>query len=68
MKFNRDIFLTAPLWANLATLDRWGHIWVWEFEPKLSECGEYWKTINPATFNIRIGRAADDEPKRIKKP
>lgn len=68
MKFNRDIFLTAPLWANWATLDRWGHIWIWEFEPKLSECGEYWKTINPATFYIRIGRVADDEPKRIKKP
>ena len=27
MKFNRDIFLTAPLWANWATVDRWGIFW-----------------------------------------
>jgi len=71
MKFNRDIFLTAPLWANWATVDRWGHIWVWEFEPQLSGCSEYWNTADPATFYIRIGRVADDgflKPKRIKKP
>jgi len=56
MKFNRDIFLTAPLWANWATVDRWGHIWVWELEPKISECGDYWTSPDPATFHIRIGR------------
>ena len=56
---------------NWATVDRWGHIWVWELEPQLSECGDWWNTINPETKHHRIGRVADDgflNPNRIKKP
>ena len=72
MKFNRGIFLTAPLWANWATMDRWGHIWIWEFEPQLSECGEYWNTVNPKTKHHRIGNVqllgVNLMPRRIRKP
>ena len=72
MKFNRDIFLTAPLWANWATVDRWGHIWVWEFEPQLSECGTYWTNLDSVCLGIRVGRTdtlgLNLMPRRIKKP
>lgn len=72
MKFNRDIFLTAPLWANWATVDRWGHIWVWELEPQLGECGAYWLNPDPVGFGIRVGRTPtiglNLMPRRIKKP
>ena len=34
MKFNRDIFLTAPLWANWATPDWWGNIHLHSSKPE----------------------------------
>lgn len=72
MKFNRDIFLTAPLCANWATVDRWGHIWIWEFEPQLECGGDFWVAINPETKHHRIGNAhllgVDLMPRRIRKP
>ena len=72
MKFNRDIFLTAPLWANWATLDRWGHIWIWEFEPQLECGGDWWISTKPETKHHRIGNvqllAVNLMPRRIHKP
>ena len=56
MKFNRDIFLTAPLWANWCSLDKWGNIFVYEDKPFPSECGSYWINHDPVAFSIRVGR------------
>ena len=72
MKINRDIFLTAPLWANWATLDCWGHIWIWEFEPQLECGGDWWISTKPETKHHRIGNAhllgESLMPRRIRKP
>lgn len=57
---------------NWATLDRWGHIWIWEFEPQLDSGGDFWVAINPETKHHRIGNAhllgVDLMPRRIRKP
>ena len=72
MKFNRAIFLTAPLWCNWATIDRFGHIWIWEFEPQLEGGGDWWNPINPETRHHRIGNVhllgVNLMPRRIRRP
>ena len=72
MKFNRDIFMTAPLWANWATIDRCGHIWIWEFEPQLDNGGDWWISTKPETKHHRIGSVqllgVNLMPRRIHKP
>lgn len=54
MKFNRDIFLTAPLLANWATLDWWGNIHLHSSKPEKSECGLFFIGKQDAV-RIKIG-------------